>query len=111
MKIITYFFIENSFGELIVGVGEYLHLQSVKLQSSFVTSIQSQKSLHPVVCHSDATFEQVALKMAAMRIHRIWITDSHNRPISVVSIGYCNIFIQHFFLFKFLQLFSFFLSQ
>jgi len=76
-----------SFGELIVGVGEYLHLQSLKLQSSFVTSIQSQKSLHPVVCHSDATFEEVAMKMAAMRIHRIWVTDSHNKPISVVSIG------------------------
>ena len=41
----------------------------------------------PITVTESATFEDVVMKLAATRVHRLWIVDSEEKPIGVVSIG------------------------
>lgn len=75
-----------NFGEMLVPVKEYLSLQNMR-NKPFLVSLQTQKSLHPVSCKLNSTFKDVVNEMVALHIHRIWVTDDHQRPIGVISLG------------------------
>jgi CBS-domain-containing membrane protein len=47
---------------------------------------QATKSLSPVTCKAEDTFESVLAKLAT-GVHRVWVVDEKNRPISVVSMS------------------------
>jgi len=57
--------------------------------SEFVTSVRQadMKAVHPSICCTfDDSFQKVVLKLAAARIHRIYVIDEHRFPVSVVSL-------------------------
>eukprot|EP01113_Clastostelium_recurvatum_P036550 TRINITY_DN5227_c0_g1_i2.p1 TRINITY_DN5227_c0_g1~~TRINITY_DN5227_c0_g1_i2.p1 ORF type:complete len:194 (+),score=44.56 TRINITY_DN5227_c0_g1_i2:1-582(+) len=49
--------------------------------------LQDMKSLHPIVCTVNDTFETVVMKLVSTRVHRLWVVDSYARPVGVVSIS------------------------
>mmetsp|Transcript_5269 Transcript_5269/g.7394 ORF Transcript_5269/g.7394 Transcript_5269/m.7394 type:complete len:337 (-) Transcript_5269:43-1053(-) len=74
----------SSFANLLLPVLQYLKWQP---ETSFLASMQNAKSLHPVTVTEWSTFEEVVLKLAATRVHRLWIVDDDNKPIGVISLG------------------------
>jgi len=49
-------------------------------------SIFNVKSLYPLTCKPTDTLEYVMLKLAATNVHRLWVVDSQQRLIGVVSL-------------------------
>jgi len=48
---------------------------------------QSGMSRFPVVtCKQSTIFSVILLKMMALKLHRIWLVDDHERPIGVISL-------------------------
>ncbi len=74
----------SSFANLLLPVLQYLKWQP---ETSILASIQNAKSLHPVTVTEWSTFEDVVLKLAATRVHRVWVVDDDNKPIGVISLG------------------------
>jgi len=57
--------------------------------SEFVSAVRQSETdvMHPSIsCTFDDSFQKVVLKMAATRIHRIYVIDEHRCPVSVVSL-------------------------
>jgi len=55
----------------------------------FVTAVRQAdfKAVHPGICCTfDDSFQKVVLKLAATRIHRIYVIDEHRFPVGVVSL-------------------------
>jgi len=38
-------------------------------------------------CHLHSSLEEVIMKLSVLRVHRLYITDSNNKPIGVLSLG------------------------
>jgi len=51
------------------------------------TAMDFYKSLHPIITRETSSYEQVAMTMAATRVHRIWVVDALSKPVGVVSAG------------------------
>jgi len=51
------------------------------------TSMDFYKSLHPITTRETASYEQVAMTMAATKVHRLWVVDALSKPVGVVSAG------------------------
>jgi len=65
-------------------VTEFLKSQSTDFLRA---SMDFYKSLHPITTRETSSYEQVAMTMAATKVHRIWVVDALSKPIGVVSAG------------------------
>jgi len=68
----------------------------------FVSHVRqaNYRAIHPSICCTfDDTFQKIIMRLAAARIHRIYVVDENRRPISVISL--------HDILLKILELDSF----
>ena len=45
------------------------------------------KLIHPVTCSKQATLQSVMMQLAAARVHQLWIVDSAQKAIGVVSLS------------------------
>jgi CBS domain-containing protein len=62
-------------------------LSSVKLPvQQFLEVMQGGKPPHPVVCKSTSTLADVMLAVTTAKVHRVWVTDSKEQPIGVVTL-------------------------
>jgi len=55
----------------------------------FVSHVRqaNYRAIHPSICCTfDDTFQKVIMRLAATRIHRIYVVDEHRHPISVISL-------------------------
>eukprot|EP01118_Nematostelium_gracile_P011746 TRINITY_DN421_c0_g1_i1.p1 TRINITY_DN421_c0_g1~~TRINITY_DN421_c0_g1_i1.p1 ORF type:complete len:327 (+),score=67.36 TRINITY_DN421_c0_g1_i1:43-1023(+) len=75
---------QTTFISLLLPVMTFLTIQQET--EDFQTNLTRFKSVHPIVCDMDTTFECVVERMVAHRIHRLWIVQD-KRPIGVISIG------------------------
>ncbi|EGG16656.1 cyclophilin B [Cavenderia fasciculata] len=76
---------ENNFSELMLPVYEYLQFQSIKEMNKKQSSLE--KSFHPLVLHEWDTFENAIFKLAATKVHQLWVVNIDYVPISVVTIN------------------------
>jgi CBS domain-containing protein len=74
----------SSFANLLLPVVQYLKWQP---ETTFLGSLQNAKSLNPITVTEWSTFEEVVFKLAATRVHRLWVVDDDNKPIGVISLG------------------------
>jgi len=64
----------------------YLHLDAGEFITLTRMSDSSLKTVHPSIsCCMDEKFSRLVAKMAAAHVHRIYITDHHRIPVSVVT--------------------------
>jgi len=62
-------------------------LSKVKLPVyQFLEAMQGGKPPHPVVCKSTSTLTEVMLQAATAKVHRVWVTNSKEQPIGVVTL-------------------------
>jgi len=55
----------------------------------FVSHVRqaNYRAIHPSICCTfDDTFQKIIMRLAAARIHRIYVVDEHRHPISVISL-------------------------
>jgi 5'-AMP-activated protein kinase regulatory gamma subunit len=55
----------------------------------FVSHVRqaNYRAVHPSICCTfDDTFHKIIMRLAAARIHRIYVVDEHRHPISVISL-------------------------
>jgi len=55
----------------------------------FVSHVRqaNYRAIHPSICCTfDDTFHKIIMRLAAARIHRIYVVDDHRHPISVISL-------------------------
>jgi len=64
---------QADFGDLILEVTDFLRKRS-------------PRSLVPIKCKRCDTIEYVMLKLAATRVHRVWVVDAYMRPTGVVTL-------------------------
>jgi len=78
----------GNFVSLLMPVMEYLQFQlQENTKRHFQATIQHHKALHPVTCTKDTTFEELVMKLASTKIHRIWVVNDMKFPVGVVSYG------------------------
>jgi len=65
------------FGRLYYSVGEFVsHVRQA-----------NYRAVHPSICCTfDDTFQKIIMRLAAARIHRIFVVDENRHPISVISL-------------------------
>jgi len=49
-------------------------------------SVSNKKSLYPLTCKPTDTLEYVILKLAATKVHRLWVVDDDHQLLGVVSL-------------------------
>jgi len=76
----------DEFSSLHMSVSDFLHQQKFK-DRPLLTSLVHQKSLHPATISSSDTLEYALLKIAASRVHRLWVVDDNFKPIGMLSIA------------------------
>jgi len=69
---------------LLLPVLAYLTIQPES--KDFRRNLIRFKSIHPVTCGSDTSFEVAIERMVAHRVHRLWVVED-TKPVGVVSIG------------------------
>jgi len=52
-----------------------------------VRSKQVNVSYPVYACHLHNTLEEIVMKLSVLRVHRLYITDQHNKPIGILSLG------------------------
>eukprot|EP00013_Stygamoeba_regulata_P023803 CAMPEP_0177649098 /NCGR_PEP_ID=MMETSP0447-20121125/11186_1 /TAXON_ID=0 /ORGANISM="Stygamoeba regulata, Strain BSH-02190019" /LENGTH=323 /DNA_ID=CAMNT_0019151795 /DNA_START=56 /DNA_END=1027 /DNA_ORIENTATION=+ len=52
-------------------------------------SIDNDKSLHPLTARLSDTLESAIFKLAATRVHRLWLVDDEFKPIGAISLTDC----------------------
>ncbi|KAF2074460.1 hypothetical protein CYY_004242 [Polysphondylium violaceum] len=58
------------------------------------TDPNKNKPLNPVVLKLDDTFKDAIELLSKYKVHRVWVVDEHNTPLSVISLtDICNIIV------------------
>jgi predicted transcriptional regulator len=77
-------FLQSSFVGLLLPVLAFLTLQPES--GNFLSNLSKFKSLHPVICTRDATFETVVERMTAHKVHRLWVVEN-DKPLGLIAIS------------------------
>jgi len=75
---------QHTFMSLLLPVLAYLTIQPES--KDFRRNLSRFKSIHPVTCTAETSFEVAVERMVSHRVHRLWVVDD-GKPIGVVSIG------------------------
>lgn len=76
---------QHNFEELLLPAIEFLKRQSSDKAFSFHALFESSKSLHPVICTVNSSFQDVVYQLTTNRVHRLWMVDREEKPIGFVS--------------------------
>jgi len=69
----------NLFHDLYLPIGLYLDKATPEFERKL--------SHNPICCNSDSNIYELLHKLSMNRIHRIFITDSENKPTGILSLG------------------------
>jgi len=76
---------QANFGNLLLGVYEFLLKAREEGKEKFQKAFQGLKSLHPITCTMESTFQSVVFNMVTNRVHHLWVVDKEEKPVGVVS--------------------------
>ncbi|KAK5576081.1 hypothetical protein RB653_007219 [Dictyostelium firmibasis] len=76
--------LHHDFDELMLPVKDFLEYQKIK-EKRFVTSV-NEISLFPLTSSLDDTLENTIFKLVATRVHRLWLVDDNEKPLSMITI-------------------------
>ncbi|KAN0034285.1 hypothetical protein ACTFIV_000782 [Dictyostelium citrinum] len=76
--------LHHDFDELMLPVKDFLEYQKIK-EKRFVTTI-NEISLFPLTSTFEDTLENIIYKLVATRVHRLWVVDNEEKPLSMITI-------------------------
>jgi len=75
---------ETNFTSLLLPVLTFLAVQTES--KNFLSNLGKFKSLHPITCSPNSTFETLVEKMVTHKVHRLLVVED-NKPVGVISMG------------------------
>jgi len=78
---------KSNFDSILLPVLPYLERIRHEERQRFHTTIQSMKSLHPMTCTLESTFQSVVFNLVTNRVHRLWLVDKEGKPVGVISMS------------------------